>query len=449
MIKNRVALAKFHGKGASVALGALEAAVKSVDPRALVRRALKFRAGSLLATDIRGKTSRFGSFNDVYIVGAGKAAGAMADAACAILKGRVAGGAINVPYGIEASNDQLSVTHASHPVPDENGVRGTEKIIAVLERAREDDLVIVLISGGGSALMPLPAKGLSLNDKQKATSGLLASGASIHEINVVRKHLSQVKGGQLATHTRARIVALVLSDVVGDDLGIVASGPAYPDSSTFADALAVARKYGLTGAAARHIAKGVRGLIEETPKPGDPVFGRVTNVLIGNNEVACRSAAGYLRRRGLRVENLGSGFDGEARDLGVVLARLAENRARKPFALVAGGETTVKLGSRPGTGGRNQEAALSCALALAAGRRVVAAFMGTDGIDGNSDAAGAIVSGRSAAIAKKINAGRYLARHDSYHALEKMGSLIFTGPTGTNVNDVAVLVSAQEGRRRA
>lgn len=447
MIKNRAALAKFHGHGASLALGALEAALKSVEPGALVRQALKFRPGSIEATDILGRTLAFGDFRDIYIVGAGKAAGAMADAACTILKSGVAGGAITVPYGTKIENDHISVTCASHPVPDENGVRGTEKIVAIMEKAGKDDLVVVLISGGGSALMPLPSGDLSLEGKQRATVQLLASGASIHEINVVRKHLSEVKGGQLVRRTRAKVVTLILSDVMGDDLGVIASGPTYPDSSTFADALRIVKEYGITGPAIKHIARGAQGLVKETPKQGDPVFRRVSNLLVGNNELACKSAAGYLSDKGLRVENLGSRFDGEAKDFGVFAARLAGNLAKRPFALVAGGETTVRLGKRAGIGGRNQEAALACAIAMQRAG-IVVAFMGTDGVDGNSDAAGAIVSTKSVELAKKIGK-RYLAHHDSYHALKEMNSLIFTGPTGTNVNDIMVIVSAQEARRRA
>ncbi|MEM2141378.1 glycerate-2-kinase family protein, partial [Nitrososphaera sp.] len=280
MIKNRADLVRVHGRHSSLVLSALEAAVKSVDPGALVRKSLSLRGGMLVARDIKGKNVKIKGFNDAYVVGAGKASAAMAAAVARILKGRVAGGAINVPRGTDADVDRISITRASHPVPDSKGVCGTKKIIEVLEKAKQDDLVVVVISGGGSALMPMPARGLALKDKQEATSALLASGASINEINAVRKHLSAVKGGQLVKHTKARVLSLVLSDVVGDDLTVIASGPTFPDATTFSDARQVLEKYGLTGTrAARYIARGMQGAIKETPKPGDSIFARVSNVL--------------------------------------------------------------------------------------------------------------------------------------------------------------------------
>lgn len=438
MIKNRADLERFHGRQSSLVLSALEAAIKSVDPGALVKKSLTFADGTLVARGIKGENIRIGRFDDAYVVGAGKASAAMAAATIGTLKGRVAGGAINVPSSTDADVDGISVTHASHPVPDSKGVSGTKKIIEVLEKAKEKDLAIVVISGGGSALMPLPAKGITLQAKQQVTSALLASGASIHEINAVRKHLSAVKGGQLVRHTRSRVLSLVLSDVIGDDLAVIASGPTFPDATTFSDAQWVLEKYGLDETtAARHIARGARGTAKETPKPGDQVFARVSNILIGNNELACSSAAGFLRRKKVRTEYLGSAFDGEARDFGAFIAKLAGDiKSKSPFALIAGGETTVRLGKKSGKGGRNQEAALGCALV---GLKGVAGFIGTDGIDGNSDVAGALVSKKSIELARKINAKKFLARHDSYSALEKMHSLIFTGYTGTNVNDIAVI----------
>lgn len=440
MIKNRADLERFHGRESSLVLSALETAVKSVDPGALVKKSLLLSDGTLVARDIKGDIVKIKEFNNAYVVGAGKASAAMASATISALKGRVAGGAINVPRGADADVDGIFVTHASHPVPDSKGVSGTKKIISVLEKAKEDDLVVVVISGGGSALMPLPAKGITLKAKQEITSALLASGATIHEINAVRKHLSAVKGGQLVRHTKSRVLSLVLSDVIGDDLAVIASSPTFPDVTTFSGAQQVLEKYELAGTGvARFIAKGARGVAEETPKPGDQAFARVSNILVGNNELACKSAANFLRRKRVRTEYLGSAFDGEARDFGAFMAKLAGDiKSKSPFALVAGGETTVRLGKKSGRGGRNQEAALACALA---GIRGVAGFLGTDGIDGNSDAAGALVSEKSAGLARKINAKRFLERHNSYRALEKMRSLIFTGYTGTNVNDIAVVYS--------
>ncbi|AIC14817.1 glycerate kinase type-2 family protein [Nitrososphaera viennensis] len=444
MIKNRADLERVHGRGAGIALGAVEAAIKSVEPGTLVKRAVRAgNKGSITFSDICGRSFTVRGFKEVYVVGAGKAAAPMAAAVSKILKGRVAGGAINVPRGARfaAAIDHVSTTCASHPVPDECGVRGAKKIARVLEKADEDDLAIVLISGGGSALLPLPADGISLFDKQQATKALLASGASIHEINAVRKHLSAIKGGQLARRARCRVVSLVLSDVIGDDLAVIASGPTFPDPTTYSDALEIVKRYRIGNAkVSRYLEKGADGKIAETPKPGDPLFSRVRNILIGNNQVACESAARYLARRVSAVESLGSEFDGEAQDFGRFVAKVASGRPG-PFAIVAGGETTVRLGNATaGKGGRNQEAALACALALKEPKGMTAAFVGTDGIDGNSDAAGAIISERSAkaVAADRANARRYLRGHDSYSALKKMESLVFTGYTGTNVNDIAI-----------
>lgn len=443
MIKNRQALARFHkSRSAQLALGALEYAMQSVEPAALVRRAVR-PGKSLSVRGLDGRAIRLGKFDNVYVVGAGKAAAGMADALASIVQ--VSEGAITAPYGSKLRSGAISLTEASHPVPDRAGVAGSRKIIELAGKARAGDLLFVLISGGGSALMPLPARGVTLSDKQKVTAALLRSGASIQEINAVRKHLSAIKGGQLLRHVdrSCRVVSLILSDVIGDDVEAIASGPTAPDSSTFAGAQRIMKKYRIANAAAvAHIAKGARWEISDTPKPGDPVFARVSNVLIGSNSAACSAAVDYLRRKGLRAANLGSGFDGEARDFGALLARLAFDlgRSGKPFAAVAGGETTVRLGKKSGVGGRNQEAALACAASLKSD--AVVACMGTDGIDGNSDAAGAIVSQRTIMRTweKKIDLGKYLVRHDSYHALKELDSLIFTGRTGTNVNDIAIIV---------
>jgi glycerate-2-kinase len=333
-------------------------------------------------------------------------------------------------------------------MPDRSGLEGSRKIVGVVSRATKNDLVFVLISGGGSALLPLPAAGLSLSEKQRITAKLLRSGATIQEINVVRKHLSAIKGGQLLRHTNnARVISLILSDVIDDDLSSIASGPTSPDASTFEDALRILTKYRLDGVndrAMRHIQQGLQGSIPDTPKPGDRLFDKTHNVIIGNNEVACAAVSRYLSRRRIKTVNLGSRFDGEAKDLGLFLARIARDLKKcevGPFAIVLGGETTVTIASKSGMGGRNKEAGLSCATRLPA--RTIVACMGTDGIDGNSDAAGSLVSAKTRALANKkgLDLARYLARHDSYVALKETNSLIFTGRTGTNVNDIAIIYS--------
>ncbi|MDQ3727001.1 MAG: DUF4147 domain-containing protein [Thermoproteota archaeon] len=423
----------------------MSAAIDSVRPDSLIKRAVKFSNNELTARDIYGNVARLAEFENVYIVGAGKAASGMAFAMCSILDDKVAAGAITVPYGIKSKMNlkRVLVTEASHPIPDNAGIEGTKKILSVLEKAGENDLVVFLISGGGSALMPMPASDICLADKQKITGSLLRSGASIHEINAVRKHLSAVKGGQLLRHVNrsCTLLSLILSDVIGDDLGIIASGPTYPDSSTFSDAVNILRKYRIERpvAAIEYLTKGARGKIHETPKPQEEVFSRIHNMLIGNNAVACKAAEDYLKKHGMQTVNLGSEFNGEAKEFGLFLARLTLDLGCKRLAIVAGGETTVRLGkSKSGLGGRNQEAALTC-LAEVNRDDVVIACMGTDGIDGNSDAAGAILSSQTILLAKKMDLKKYLNRHDSYHVFKKLNSLIFTGFTGTNVNDVAIV----------
>lgn len=444
MIVNRHKLERFHrSKSSRLILSTLAVAIDSVRPAPLIKRAVKFSNSKLTVRDIHGNVSKLREFDRVYIVGAGKAVPGMAYALCSILGNKIAAGAITVPYGTKSEINRVLVTEASHPIPDKAGIKGTKNILSILRKADHNDLVIFLISGGGSALMPMPASGISLTDKQKITSSLLRSGASIHEINAVRKHLSAVKGGQLLRHVNesCTLLSLILSDVIGDDLGMIASGPTCPDNSTFSDALNILRKYRIESpvTAIRYVAKGAKGTIKETPKPQEDLFSRIHNVLIGNNAIACKAAVSHLEKRGMQAVNLGSEFDGEAKEFGVFLARLALGLGCRRLAIVAGGETTVKLGShKNGLGGRNQEAALSC-LAKLDRHDVAIGCIGTDGIDGNSDAAGALVSPKTIMLAKKMDVQKYLNVHDSYNAFKKLESLIFTGFTGTNVNDIAIV----------
>ncbi len=444
MIINRHQLEIFHrSRSSRLILSTLAVAIDSVRPAPLIKRAVKFSNKELIVRDIHGNISKLREFDRVYIVGAGKAAPGMAYALCSILRNKVAAGAITVPYGTKAEIKRVLVTEASHPIPDKAGIKGTRNILSILREADQNDLVIFIISGGGSALMPMPASGISLADKQKITSSLLRSGASIHEINAVRKHLSAVKGGQLLRHVNesCSLLSLILSDVIGDDLGMIASGPTCPDNSTFSNALNILKKYRIESpvTAIRYLAKGAKGRIEETPKPQEELFSRIHNVLIGNNAMACKAAVSHLKKRGVRAVNLGSGFNGEAKEFGAFLARSALSLGRKRLAVVAGGETIVKLEmSKNGLGGRNQESALSC-LAELDRCDVAIACIGTDGIDGNSDAAGALVSPKTKMLAKKMDLQNYLNMHDSYHAFKKLNSLIFTGFTGTNVNDIAII----------
>ncbi|MCC7355553.1 MAG: glycerate kinase [Anaerolineae bacterium] len=342
----------------------------------------------------------------------------------------------------------ITLIEAGHPVPDEAGRAGAERIKTLLTGLRPDDLVFCLLSGGGSALLPLPAGGITLADKQALTGALLRSGATINEINTVRKHCSQVKGGQLARWVQpASLVCLILSDVVGNPLDVIASGPTVPDTSTFADAWAVLKRYGLEESAPSaiiaHLRRWLAGDIPETPKSGDPAFTRTQNVLIGDNGQAAAAGVARARELGLRAEMMTTWLEGEAREVGRVAAALAKGLLRneaplaRPACWVLGGETTVTVRGQ-GRGGRNQELALAAALALDGWEGALVAALATDGNDGPTDAAGAIATGSTIARGRAagLDALASLAANDSYRYFSALGDLIITGPTNTNVNDL-------------
>jgi glycerate 2-kinase len=460
IITNRRALEDRHQGYHSLnyTLCALESAINSVQPELLIKRALKWNYSKLLLTDIRGNKQQFDidSFKSIFVVGAGKGTAKMAKAVSHILKGKITGGAINVPYGNKIRLDPIYLSEANHPVPDEAGIEGTKKIIKILKNTHESDLVFVLISGGGSALMPFPAGNLKLEEKKKITSKLLASGASIEEMNIVRKHLSLIKGGQLVRFVKrgCTVVSLIISDVIGDNIETIASGPTVPDVSTFKDAAFILRKYHIFENKAPEksslcsiIKNGLDGHIADTPKPGNSIFDKVYNFLIGNNTLACKNAVQSLRSDKIQAMYLGSSFNGQAIDFGKVLGKLANDLAISslPIAFVLGGETTVKLNKtrENGIGGRNQEAILSAATTclLQDSDDITVLCMGTDGIDGNSKAAGAFLTPKTIDLIRKkgINTKKYLKNHDSYTALKKIHSVLITGNTGTNVSDIAII----------
>jgi len=414
-----------------------------------------------LLTDILNNFTKLNlnNYESIYVVGAGKAAAKMLNAISTILKKRLSGGAITVPHhmgktkiGSAIKIRHINVTTAGHPLPDEAGVQGTRRIVELLEKTTKSDLIFCLVSGGGSALLPLPLKGISLNDKQKITNALLAGGATISEVNIVRKHLSLVKGGRLMRYVTSgcTVVTLILSDVIGDEIDIIASGPTVPDRSTFQDAADILKRYDLWqkpfASVRRLITRGINGEIDDTPKEGDPIFKNVHNILIGNNSLLCNYATKYLKKQVNTVLNLGSSFNGEAREFGFFLADLGKNAVRSPesVALVLGGETTVTLNrsQRNGLGGRNQEAVLSAALkcSFEPGVDIAILCMSTDGVDGNSKAAGAILTPETITrIKESMRVKEYLHKHDSYSALRKLRSLVVTGRTGTNLNDIAIV----------
>lgn len=453
-------------------LDIFSAALRAVDPSRAVRTALS-RTGETLS--VGGYDYRLDDLDRIIVVGAGKAGAPMAAAVNEIVGGRIAAGAVTVKYGHDAAaggwrlrfgrggepgavadraeTGPIAIAEAGHPVPDAAGLAGAERMAAALTGLTERDLVIVLLSGGGSALLPLPAPGIALADYRALTALLLRCGADITEINTVRKHCSRLQGGQLARLAApARVVALILSDVVGAPLDAIASGPTAPDPSTFADAWGVLARHGLTEeipeSVRAHLAAGVRGELPDTPKPGDPLFERVHNIIIGDNAIAGRAAVSQAARHGLNSLLLTTFIQGEAREVGRALAGLTQGVAwgqsdcAAPACLILGGETTVTVRGR-GVGGRNQELALAAALALDVqplppGIRVAVASLGTDGSDGPTDAAGGLAAADTLARARRLglDARAALADNDSYHLLGALGDLILSGPTQTNVNDL-------------
>jgi glycerate-2-kinase len=433
-----------------LALQCLEQAVNAADPKQLLKTKMKMENDQL---QVEGCTFDLGKFKHVYVVGGGKAGGKMAQAIEEVLGKHITAGVVNIPYGTSQKTNVIELNEASHPVPDEAGVKGTSHIMALAEQAEENDLLICLISGGGSSLMPLPREGVSLKDKQELTNMLLKSGAEISEINAVRKHLSAFKGGWLAKKAYpATVLNLVLSDVMGDQLDSIASGPTVPDTSTFNDARKILKKHDLWSKTPFSIRKvlseGTRGLLQETPKADDIVFKNVHNLIIGNNRTAGSAAVDCLQSKGLDTILLVYNLKGEAMEVGKALAKFAneffvsKTPISKSQGFVAGGETTVTVTGK-GLGGRNQELELSAALNLRVSEECVIASLSTDGVDGPTDAAGAIVDGSTLKRAKQLGLDpeKYLKANDSYSFFLKLGDLIFTGPTGTNVNDISVIIA--------
>jgi glycerate 2-kinase len=383
----------------------------------------------------------------VFLLGAGKASGAMAAAAEEIVGDRVAGGFVVVKDGYAARLRRVEIAEAGHPVPDTRGLAASARLLEVARGARENDLVLFLVSGGGSALTPAPAPPITLAEKQELTRLLLASGATIGELNAVRKHLSLLKGGQLARAAwPATVLTLALSDVIGDPLDVIASGPTAPDPTTFADALEVLARRGVSArvssAIMRRLEAGRSGEIAETPKPHDPLFDRVENVVIGNNALVTDAAVATARRLGFRTDFMTRELQGEARDVARDFVARARGLA-PPACLVAGGETTVTVRGQ-GKGGRCQEFALAAALELRPSDRITILAAGTDGTDGPTDATGAIVDAGSVerGAAAGANAQRALSDNDAYAFLRASGDLVVSGPTRTNLLDLYLAVSA-------
>ena len=416
----------------------LQAAIRAGDVGPLVRHALD--------------SEDLSRYRRVLVVGAGKASGAMAHALEQVLGDRVSEGLVVVKDGYTAPTRKIKLVEAGHPIPDERGLRAASEILALARSAGADDLLIVLISGGGSALTPCPPAPVTLEEERGLTRLLLATGANINELNAVRKHCSLFKGGRLAQAAiPAPVLALILSDVIGDPLDVIASGPTAPDQTSYADALAVLDRFGLRAEAPRaiveHLERGVRGEIPETPKAGDPLFRRVQNRVIGNNSLVVDGALRAAEALGFHACLVAGSLQGEAREAAKELTRLGHSvrTSGKPVAppacLVVGGETTVTIRGN-GVGGRCQEFALASALAIQGMEDVLVLAAGTDGTDGPTDAAGGLADGNTItkAARRNLDARASLEANDSYRFFSDLGDLITTGPTNTNLLDLYLLL---------
>ncbi len=436
-------------------------AIRAVDPYHAVKAAVAFDGQTL--TIEKGvfqaahpeKPMAFShdlSKGSLYVVGAGKAASKMALAVEEILGEIIGDGIIITKYGYVSPLKKIRQIEAGHPVPDQQGLEGTKEIETLLRNTSPRDLVLVLISGGGSSLLVSPAPGISLEEKQQVTQLLLSSGATIQEMNTVRKHLSAIKGGHLARLAApTQVITLILSDVIGDDISSIASGPTAPDDTSFREALDILSSYGLTGKVPlrvlEHLQRGARGTLGETPTSQDPLFKSVFYYLIGSNQIALDAAANKARNLGYHSLILTHGACGEAREIAKYFAAIGKQLTvsgqpvTPPACILSGGEPTVTLHGN-GKGGRNQEFALSAGVEIEGVDDILIASVGTDGTDGPTDAAGGVADGHLMKAAREhhLNVHEYLSQNNAYPLLDQLGYLIKTGPTGTNVMDIQIIL---------
>ena len=441
-----------RGAARDLVRGAFEAAIEAAAPDLAVRRACRVEGNRLELPG--GVHVERGDGSAVWLVGAGKATPRMAAEAAELLGPRIRGGSITTRGGLALPvPGQVEVWEAAHPVPDVRAMAAASDALRLVRSASPDELVLCLLSGGASALWTAPVAGVSLSDLQAITQLLLRSGASIDELNAVRKHLSRIAGGQLAMASRAgRLVTLAISDVIGDRPDVIGSGPTVPDPTTYADALAVLDRYGIDapGSVLLHLRAGAAGEIPETPDVGHPVWERTSYSVVASLADALAGAEAFLASIGYRVEVSDQRVTGEAREAGAAIARVALAAAgserSEPLALLWGGEATVTVRGS-GTGGRNQEMALAAAIELAGASNITVGCLATDGIDGPTDAAGAIIDGLTVekAVGLGLDPSRALRDNDSYPLLCATGDLVVSGPTGTNVNDVAIVLIGSTG----
>jgi glycerate 2-kinase len=433
-------------------LSALNGALQAANPETILSQKIKLNGSELRVDSVRLDLSKF---ERILVIGGGKASAKMALAIESILGKRITGGIVNIPDYLRPwpKSSIVRFREATHPIPSTKGVDGVRAMLDLVGKPSTKDLVICLISGGGSSLLPMPLETIRLSDEKNVTNLLLRSGAEIHEINTVRKHISAIKGGRLAQKLfPATVLSLIISDVVGDRLDAIASGPTVPDSTTYSDTKNILLKYNLWN----KVCKRVRATITlgesnrsyETPKPHSKIFKHVFNILVATNKQSCLAASERLTKLGYKTLILSTHIQGEAKDVGKVYAAILSDMLANslpipaPAAIVGGGETTVTL-TGDGKGGRNQELALSAAFGIDGLPSAVIASMGTDGVDGPTDAAGAIADGQSLERARrfKMDPSHFLEGHNSYNFFKKLGDLIMTGPTGTNVNDIMILAT--------
>ncbi len=433
------------------AISLFYAGIESASPYNLIPNNMLLEENILTVSDINGMSKLFdlNNYNRITVIGAGKASTSMAYEAEKILDDKIDDGIVVTKYNFRSELKRIQTLEASHPLPGKSGIEASKKIIEICENAKEDNLIINLISGGASSLLPFPAHSITLEDKIKITELLLRAGATIQELNTVRKHISAIKGGQLAKYVYpATIINLIISDVIGDHLDVIGSGITVPDPTTFEDSWNVVIKYKLENkiphSVKNYLGDGIDGKVPETPKPGNPIFNNVYNLIIGNNALALSAIKIAAEEKGYNTKIISSTLEGESKDAGKFIAQIAKEYSLSEancVCLIFGGETTVTVKGN-GKGGRNQELCLSTAIEIDGMQKITFLSGGTDGNDGQTEAAGAICSGQTIERAKGLglDALKFLNNNDSYNFFNKLEDLIITGLTNTNVMDIQILL---------
>ena len=433
------------------AISLFYAGIEAALPCNLIPNIILLEENILTISGINGTSKSFdlNNYNKIKIIGAGKASTSMAYEVEKILDNKIDEGLVITKYNFRSKLKRMQTLEASHPLPGNNGIEASKKIVEICKNAKEDDLIINLISGGASSLLPFPADNITLEDKIQTTKILLNAGATIQELNTVRKHISAIKGGQLAKYVYpATIISLIISDVIGDQLDVIGSGLTVPDPTTFEDSWNVVIKYKLENkiphSVKNHLRDGIDGKVPETPKPGNPIFNNVHNLIIGNNELALSAIKIAAEGKGYNAKIISSTMEGEAKDTGKFIAQIAKEHSllvEEPVCLIFGGETTVTVTGN-GKGGRNQELCLSTAIEIDGIKNIIFLSGGSDGNDGQTEAAGAICSGQTVQRAKGLGLDtlQFLNINDSYNFFNKMEDLIITGATKTNVMDIQIML---------